>query len=335
MRHRRHHAALHQAQLAGQGRQRTGRASSTRPSASPSPAVRARSSSTFRRTSSSRPAPIRRHRPLKRPAQAISPKVQGRHATHIEQAVELMANAAPSRHLFRRRRRQFWAGSLACCCASWCELHGLPDHLDADGPRRLSGLRQAAGSACSACTAPTKPTWRCTIATSWSASARVSTTASPAGSMPSRRTRKKIHIDIDPSSINKNVQCRHPDRRRCRALFSRTWFACGAQTTARRCGQGRLDDWWTQHRRLACAQLPRLHAELHGDVIKPQYAVQRLYELTKDRDAYITTEVGQHQMWAAQYLRFRGAEPLDDLGRPRHHGLRLPGRGRRPGRASR
>jgi acetolactate synthase I/II/III large subunit len=41
------------------------------------------------------------------------------------------------------------------------------------------------------------------------------------------------------------------------------------------------------------------------DVIKPQYAVQRLYELTKDRDVYVTTEVGQHQMWAAQYFHFQ------------------------------
>src|SRR5205807_10284504 len=39
-------------------------------------------------------------------------------------------------------------------------------------------------------------------------------------------------------------------------------------------------------------------------LIKPQYAIQRLYELTKDRDVYITTEVGQHQMWAAQFYRF-------------------------------
>ena len=39
----------------------------------------------------------------------------------------------------------------------------------------------------------------------------------------------------------------------------------------------------------------------------PQYAIQRLYELTKDRDTYITTEVGQHQMWAAQFYRLRGA----------------------------
>jgi acetolactate synthase-1/2/3 large subunit len=66
-------------------------------------------------------------------------------------------------------------------------------------------------------------------------------------------------------------------------------------------------------------------------LIKPQYAIERLYELTKDRDVYITTEVGQHQMWAAQYLPLRGAEPLDDLGRPRHDGLWPAGGDRRAG----
>jgi hypothetical protein len=69
------------------------------------------------------------------------------------------------------------------------------------------------------------------------------------------------------------------------------------------------------------------------DVIKPQHAIERLYELTKDRETYITTEVGQHQMWAAQFFGFE-AEPLDDLRRPRHDGLRPAGGDRRAGRAS-
>jgi acetolactate synthase-1/2/3 large subunit len=87
-------------------------------------------------------------------------------------------------------------------------------------------------------------------------------------------------------------------------------------------------------REMARAQkLARLQART-TTIIKPQYAIQRLYELTKGRDVYITTEVGQHQMWAAQFF-VRGAEPLDDLGRPRHHGLWPAGGGRRAGRASR
>jgi len=55
-------------------------------------------------------------------------------------------------------------------------------------------------------------------------------------------------------------------------------------------------------------------------MIKPQYAIERLYALTRGRDVYVTTEVGQHQMWAAQFLPLRRAQPLDDLRRPRHHG---------------
>ena len=64
-----------------------------------------------------------------------------------------------------------------------------------------------------------------------------------------------------------------------------------------------LKDLVEPDRPLARARLFWLR-EPHQDVIKPQYAVERLYELTKDRDTYITTEVGQHQMWAAQHYHF-------------------------------
>ena len=71
--------------------------------------------------------------------------------------------------------------------------------------------------------------------------------------------------------------------------------------------------------------------------IKPQYALQRLEALTRGRDRYICTEVGQHQMWAAQYLGFEEPNRWMTSRRPRHHGLRLPGldrgAGRPPGRA--
>ena len=64
----------------------------------------------------------------------------------------------------------------------------------------------------------------------------------------------------------------------------------------------RLEDWWSQidrwRARKSLAYTPR------RDVIMPQYAIERLYDLTKDRDTYITTEVGQHQMWAAQFYGF-------------------------------
>ena len=111
---------------------------------------------------------------------------------------------------------------------------------------------------------------------------------------------KKIHIDIDPSSINKNVKvdvgiigdCAHV----LEAMID-LWKdgALKAQATA-------LKAWWTQ------IDMWRARNSLgfkgSDKTIKPQYAVQRLYELTKNRDTYITTEVGQHQMWAAQHYRF-------------------------------
>jgi acetolactate synthase-1/2/3 large subunit len=63
-----------------------------------------------------------------------------------------------------------------------------------------------------------------------------------------------------------------------------------------------LAEWWRQID--AWRAKDSLSYEQKGEVIKPQYAIQRLYELTKERDVYFTTEVGQHQMWAAQYLKF-------------------------------
>ena len=111
---------------------------------------------------------------------------------------------------------------------------------------------------------------------------------------------KKIHIDIDPSSINKNVKVDVGIIGDCAHVLDDMvglWKAgeLKAQTTA-------LKAWWTQ------IDMWRARNSLgfkgSDKTIKPQYAVQRLYELTKNRDTYITTEVGQHQMWAAQHYRF-------------------------------
>jgi acetolactate synthase-1/2/3 large subunit len=64
-----------------------------------------------------------------------------------------------------------------------------------------------------------------------------------------------------------------------------------------------LGEWWKE---IATWRAKKsLSYKKSGDIIKPQYAIQRLYELTKDRDTYITTEVGQHQMWAAQFYGFQ------------------------------
>ncbi|MEX0956759.1 MAG: acetolactate synthase 3 large subunit [Rhizobiaceae bacterium] len=110
---------------------------------------------------------------------------------------------------------------------------------------------------------------------------------------------RKIHIDIDPSSINKNVRADVPiigDVGRVLEDMVRLWRASAKADKAA------IKPWWKQieawQARDSFAYRPS------DDVIMPQYAVQRLYEATKDRDTYITTEVGQHQMWAAQHYRF-------------------------------
>ena len=109
---------------------------------------------------------------------------------------------------------------------------------------------------------------------------------------------RKIHVDIDPSSINKNVRAEigiQADAGRAIAALLAAWQA--------RVGRkAKLDDWW--------AQIDRWRARKGfayrqgSDVIKPQYAIERLHALTRDRSTYITTEVGQHQMWAAQFYHF-------------------------------
>ncbi len=111
---------------------------------------------------------------------------------------------------------------------------------------------------------------------------------------------KKIHVDIDPSSINKNVRVDVPIIGDCGHVLEdmvRLWRASSAKVEAKA-----LEDWWQQidtwRGRNSLAYTP------NKDVIMPQYAMERLYELTKDRDTYITTEVGQHQMWAAQFYGF-------------------------------
>jgi acetolactate synthase-1/2/3 large subunit len=75
------------------------------------------------------------------------------------------------------------------------------------------------------------------------------------------------------------------------------------RTTSAQPDKKALADWWSQINKWRARK--SLAYKKSNDVIKPQYAVERLYELTKDRDTFITTEVGQHQMWAAQHLHFQ------------------------------
>ena len=111
---------------------------------------------------------------------------------------------------------------------------------------------------------------------------------------------KKIHIDIDPSSINKIVQVDVPiigDVAHVLEDMLRIWRDGAYQTDKQA-----LAGWWSQIEDWRGRQ--SLAFKPAQDQIKPQYAVQRLYEMTKDRKTFITTEVGQHQMWAAQHYHF-------------------------------
>jgi acetolactate synthase I/II/III large subunit len=111
---------------------------------------------------------------------------------------------------------------------------------------------------------------------------------------------KKIHIDIDPSSINKNVRVDVPVIGDVALVLE----AIIAGLKARRFKPNReaLAPWWKTidgWRKRDCLAYAKT-----DKVIKPQYAIERLYELTRGRDIYVTTEVGQHQMWAAQFFKF-------------------------------
>jgi acetolactate synthase-1/2/3 large subunit len=113
-------------------------------------------------------------------------------------------------------------------------------------------------------------------------------------------TSKKIHIDVDASSIGKNVRADIGivgDAGSVLEDLIAAWKNRNLSTD-----KAALKTWWTQidawRARRSFAYRP------DAQFIKPQYAIERLYALTKDHDTYITTEVGQHQMWAAQFYRF-------------------------------
>lgn len=111
---------------------------------------------------------------------------------------------------------------------------------------------------------------------------------------------QKAHIDIDPSSINKVIRVDIPivgDVAHVLEDILKVWKARGRKTN-----RPALEKWWSKienWRKVDC-----LKYEQKGKIIKPQHALARLEALTKEYDRYICTEVGQHQMWAAQYLDF-------------------------------
>jgi acetolactate synthase-1/2/3 large subunit len=111
---------------------------------------------------------------------------------------------------------------------------------------------------------------------------------------------KKIHLDIDPSQINKNVRVDLPiigDAARALRAMLMVWKETNAKSDA-----AALKDWWTQVDGWRAKN--SLSFRNSTKLIKPQHAIDRLYELSKGRETYITTEVGQHQMWAMQRFKF-------------------------------
>jgi len=110
----------------------------------------------------------------------------------------------------------------------------------------------------------------------------------------------KIHVDIDPSSINKNVLIDLPIVGDCGLVLEEMVRIWRSRTNQPR--SEAIAPWWTQ---IEGWRAKRSLAFRNSETtIKPQYAIQRLYEASKSRDVYITTEVGQHQMWAAQHFHF-------------------------------
>ena len=114
---------------------------------------------------------------------------------------------------------------------------------------------------------------------------------------------KKVHIDIDPSSINKNVKVDLPIVGDIKSVLTSTLKTLKkSKKNFPKSNKHQISNWWEKIQKWRSKRsLDYIGSE---ETIKPQYAIERLYELTKDRDAYITTEVGQHQMWAAQHYKF-------------------------------
>jgi len=114
---------------------------------------------------------------------------------------------------------------------------------------------------------------------------------------------KKIHIDIDPSSINKNVKVDLPVVGDVSAVLKSLIQSFKKKhPNFEKSNKQKISKWWSQIDKWR--QKKSLNFKNSLTIIKPQHAVQRLYELTKHKDTFITTEVGQHQMWAAQHYKF-------------------------------
>jgi acetolactate synthase-1/2/3 large subunit len=110
----------------------------------------------------------------------------------------------------------------------------------------------------------------------------------------------KIHIDIDQSSINKNILADVPivgDAERVLKTLIECWKSKKLSPK-----DDKLSQWWNEINSWRGKEC--LKFDQQGKIIKPQFAIKRLFEKTKDKEVFISTEVGQHQMWAAQYFGF-------------------------------
>jgi len=111
---------------------------------------------------------------------------------------------------------------------------------------------------------------------------------------------KKVHIDIDPSSINKNVKVDVALIGDVKTIINSIYSQLNKSKSI--LDFNNIKQWWNKiniWKKKNCLGYKKINYP-----IKPQYAVERLYELTKNKDCFITTGVGQHQMWAAQYYKF-------------------------------
>ncbi len=109
---------------------------------------------------------------------------------------------------------------------------------------------------------------------------------------------KKIHVDIDPSSINKNVRVHVPIVGDAGVVIEQMMAAWKARSA--KPDKAALEQWWQKIEGWRAKK--SFSYDQGSEIIKPQHALARLQALTKARSPYITTDVGQHQMWAAQYL---------------------------------
>ena len=114
---------------------------------------------------------------------------------------------------------------------------------------------------------------------------------------------KKIHIDIDPSSINKIIKADLPIVGDVEEVIVSTIKTIKKlKPNFAKSNKQKISKWWEKIQKWR--SINSFDFVNSAKTIKPQYAVQRLYELTKNKDTYITTEVGQHQMWTAQHYKF-------------------------------